>query len=53
MSIVIFFGGALVVIIVGLIVIGVTFYHWYKEYKLKKIAQKNIQKNAIKQEISK
>jgi hypothetical protein len=36
MSLVIFFGMAACIFIVGMIVITVTFYHWYQEYKLKK-----------------
>lgn len=40
MSLIIFFGMALFIFIVGLIVIGVTFNHWRKEAKSKKQNQK-------------
>ncbi len=36
MSLVIFFGMAACIFIVGMIVISVTFYQWYKEYKSNK-----------------
>ncbi len=42
MSMIIFFGTALIVLIVGFIVISVTFWHWYKEYKLNKNSKKKL-----------
>lgn len=36
MSLIIFFGMALMIFLLGVTVLGVTFYHWYKQYKLNK-----------------
>lgn len=36
MSIIIFFGMALMIFLAGCIVIGVTLYQWYKHYQINK-----------------
>ena len=37
MSLVIFFGFALMIFLGGLVVISVTLFHWYKEYRERKL----------------
>ncbi len=39
MSLIIFFGIALIIFLSGVLVLSITFYHWFKQYKLAK-AQK-------------
>lgn len=37
MSLVIFFGMALLIFLAGVTVIGLTIYHWYKQYRERKL----------------
>ena len=36
MSLIIFFGIALIIFLSGVLVLSITFYHWFKQYKLSK-----------------
>ncbi len=36
MSLIIFFGMALIIFIAGLTILAITFYHWFKDHKLNK-----------------
>ena len=36
MSLIIFFGMALIIFIAGLTILSITFYHWFKDHKLNK-----------------
>ena len=36
MSLVIFFGMALIIFVAGLTILAITFYHWIKDHKLNK-----------------
>ncbi len=47
MSLVIFFGLAFFIFISGLAVLAITFYHWFKNYKLTKLQK---QESLISQE---
>ncbi len=47
MSLIIFFGMALIIFIAGLVILSITFYHWFKTYRLNKLKK---QESLISQE---
>lgn len=47
MSLIIFFGFALMIFLGGVMVISVTLFHWYKEYRERQIQNKTQTKKPV------